>query len=101
MPEILGESVRCWTVPHTFHAFFCDIVNDPRTQTNVYHYSLSLSLSLFVPGLSLDQLRHLKRRPFNGLSKEAIRLFQLSPAEVEMVRAFEKWLDPNVIQPGM
>ena len=56
-------------------------------------------LPFFSPDYNVTQLRHQKRRPFTGLSLKAIRLFQISPAELKKIREIEKWLDPNVIEP--
>ena len=61
-------------------------------------YKLS-RLSSFAPGLSPSQLRHVPRRPFTGLSLEAIRLFNIPAAEVQEIRRIEKWLNPSVTQP--
>jgi len=52
-----------------------------------------------LAGLSPSQLRLSPRRPFTGLSQQAIRLFKISAADVKEIRVLEKWLNPNVIEP--
>lgn len=49
-------------------------------------------------GDSIAELRKIRRRTFEGLSKKAIELFKLTKNEIKRVREIEKWLDPNVIE---